>query len=221
MLPSQQWARNFSIQPDDIDYLVNLLLEKETPMTSQQLARILVEKRLADEVTALEERFKNTKVYNPAESYTVGNKLVFPKFDFATAVVTDIRAGENPEYGEFDVMTVMFDDEKLKREFAFNFKQPHILNESADDLSFFSQSLTVDEILKEAGDQILQTVEDHLRTHSTLISVAQTWFPKDLMLNVDEGSLNLAEAVLDLADGGPLRTEIILEQIGGLGESHI
>ncbi|RMG86598.1 MAG: hypothetical protein D6712_07180, partial [Chloroflexi bacterium] len=32
---------------------------------------------------------------------------------------------------------------------------------------------------------------------------------------------NLAEAVLDLADGGPLRTEIILEQIGGLGESHI
>lgn len=221
MLPSQQWARNFTVESDDIDYLVNLLLEKETPMTSQQFARILVEKRLEDEVTALEERYKNTKVYNPAESYAIGSKLVFPKLDFATAVVTDVRSGDNAQYGEFDVMTVLFDDEKLKREFAFNFKQSHQLSEAVETIASFSESLTVDEIMNEAGDDILKRVEDHLRSHDTLISVARTWFPKDLMLDADEGSLNLTEAVLDMAEGGPLTAESILEQIGGLGESHI
>jgi hypothetical protein len=49
--------------------------------------------------------------------------------------------------------------------------------------------------------------------------VAGKWFPRGLMFEVNEGYLNLAEAVLDMSGGGPLGTGEILEQIGGLGDA--
>ncbi len=51
--------------------------------------------------------------------------------------------------------------------------------------------------------------------------MAGKWFSRGLMLDVNEGYLNLAEAVLDLAEGGPLTTEDILAQVGGLGNSPL
>ncbi len=51
--------------------------------------------------------------------------------------------------------------------------------------------------------------------------MAGKWFSRGLMLDVNEGYLNLAEAVLDLAEGGPLTTEEILSQVGGLGNSPL
>ncbi|MEL6527134.1 MAG: hypothetical protein AAFQ07_15635 [Chloroflexota bacterium] len=39
----ERWARNFSVTQDDIDIIMNLMLEEETPMTTRQLARLIVE----------------------------------------------------------------------------------------------------------------------------------------------------------------------------------
>jgi hypothetical protein len=62
LLSHQHWSRTFSVESDDLDTLVNLLLEEETPMTSQELARRVVlglgasvaGERLADSRAALE-----------------------------------------------------------------------------------------------------------------------------------------------------------------------
>lgn len=223
MLPSQHWARNFTVTDDDHEYLTNLLLEKETPLSTQQLVLALIENRLAQETTLLQERFKDTHVYNPATSFAVGQKVIFPHLNFASAKVTGIRPGLNPEHGDFKVIAVQFDDLSLgkKREFATELTTAHTLNQVAEDESnfFLAGQVSSDDIFKSIGDDIIVKLEARLKASSDLVYMARKWFPKDLILEVNEGHLNLAEAVLDIAGGGPLTTEEILEQIGKISSS--
>ena len=54
--------------------------------------------------------------------------------DYATATVTGVRPGDNPNYGEFEVIAVNFDNPEYhsdhQREFASNLQQEHILSSS-------------------------------------------------------------------------------------------
>lgn len=223
-MPSHHWARNFSVSDDDIDFLTGLLLERETPLSSADLTRALIEHRLNEQAAALQEQYKNVRFYNPALSYEVGQKLMFPALEYQMAVVTAVRPGNNPEYGEFQVMQVEFDDESnggsRPREFAHSLTHSHKLAEEAEaGMAVLpgASELTTDDIFDAAGDEIMDALEERLESNSDLVSVASKWFPRSLMLEVNDGHLNLAEAVLDLAAGGPLSTSDILEQIGGLG----
>ncbi|MBC7870904.1 MAG: hypothetical protein H7Y09_08700 [Chitinophagaceae bacterium] len=223
MLPSNHWARNFTVEAEDIEYITTLLLEKETPLTSQQLALTLIENRLAHETAALEERYKDSRLYNPALSYEMGQKLVFPQMAYATATIKNTRSGLNPEYGEFNVIQVEFDDDrKITREFAANLETPHKLNQenASGTTSFINDAdLSADDIFNLAGEDIIKRLEERLLEQDELIYMARAWFPRDLLLDVNEGHLHLAEAVLDIAGGGPLATQDIIEQVGGLGSS--
>jgi hypothetical protein len=221
LLPSHHWARNFKVEADDIEYLVNLLLEKETPLSSDSLATALIENRLNREDEALQERFKDTSPYNPSFSYTIGQKLVFPHLNFATATVEGVRAGMNEDYGEFSVLAVKFDGEKTKREFAAELTTPHTLSDEQSNGNplVIGEAITIEDILDASGDAIVAAVEAHLEQNDDLVRVAKKWFPRDLILEVDEGLLNLAEAVLDINGGGPLTTAEILKEMGGLGDS--
>ena len=221
MLTSQRWAREFAVGPEDIDFLVNLLLDKETPLSSSELARILIEHHLENEAAAIQEQYKDLHVYSPAQPYAVGQRLIFPVLDFATGVVTDIRPGDNPDYGEFNVISVEFENDGSTRQFAADFPQPHKLSEdeASGGLLPGSELPTVDDVLEHGGEEIIETVETALVENDTLAFVGGLWFPRDLMLELNEGHLNLAEAVLDLVEGGPLTTEAILDQIGGLGDA--
>ncbi|MCU0482335.1 MAG: hypothetical protein MUE54_14165, partial [Anaerolineae bacterium] len=218
LLSHQHWSRTFSVEPDDIDTIINLLLEQETPMTIQELARYVISYRLEKASAILQEKYKDTAVYNPASEWAVGQKLVFPALEHATGRVVEIRDGDNTEYGEFRVIQVEFDD-RSQREFASEYKLPHKLADFAETTGnpFGGDTLSLDDILAESGDIITQKLEQALRDNDTLVSVARLWFPIDLILPVDIGSLHLAEAVLDMNGGGPMSTEDILEQMGGMG----
>jgi len=52
-----------------------------------------------------------------------------------------------------------------------------------------------------------------LVTKEDLVRIAGRWFPRSLLIDVNIGHLNLAEAILEMADGGPLSTESLIEQI--------
>jgi hypothetical protein len=178
LLPSNHWARNFTVDAEDIDYLTNLLLEKETPLTSEQLALNLIEKRLQQEQTAFEERYKDVQVYNPSQSYAVGQRLVFPHINYETATVVNQRTGFNPEYGDFNVIQVEFDPDSRTREFASDLAVPHKLSQEATNggLSGLNTSnLTAEDIVREAGESILSVVEERLRDQEDLIFMSRTW----------------------------------------------
>lgn len=217
----EQWAEKFVVDDDDVEFIVNLLLERETPLTIQEISQILVAQKLETEAQNLEAEYQDTKFYSPAEAYAVGDKVIFPALDFSRGVVTKVRAGDNAEYGEFSVITADFDAGEA-REFASEFKQAHKLADEAENggVALIGHNFDVEAIMHEASDSILDVVEEALQANSdTLVRLAKQWFPRDLMLDVDEGHLNLAEAVLDMFEGGPLPTAEILEHIGGISDS--
>ncbi len=220
MLPVHHWARSFSIESEDIEQLTHRLLEEEIPLSSTELVQALLEQRIQSEADALAEHYKDAQVYNPAGSFAVGQKLVFPALDYATAVIHGMREGQNEEYGIFEVIAVDFGGDT--REFATKLTIPHVLSQNAEDgngLILAADQISVEDILAEVGDAIIEKVEAHLKDNSDLVMVAKKWFPRDLMLDADEGHLNLAEAVLDISESRPMQTQDILEQIGGLGKS--
>lgn len=225
MLPSNHWAHTFAVEPEDIEFLTSLLLEKETPLTSQQLAMTLIEHRLQQEQDALEERYKDALAYLPSSTYQVGQRLVFPHLEYATAIVTGLRPGVNPDYGDFNVIQVEFEHAPSPlREFAAGFTLPHRLNQAAETMpnpALTGGTFSLEQVLKEAEAHIIEILEQELRAQDELIYMARTWFPRDLLLDVNEGHLNLAEAVLDIAGGGPLSPQDIVEQIGGLGSAPL
>lgn len=222
-----RWAKNFTISDEELDFLVNVLLERETPMTTRELARLLVETRLQKEQDALAEQYKDTKVYLPAQQYDVGARLVFTEMDLATATVTEVRSGSNEEQGTFDVIAVKFDEAANNigtkpREFAANLATEHALNTTVEENPLTTNSdIDIDETLEANNAHILRTMLDALKAHAALERVAGFWFPRELVMDCDMGVMHLSEAVLDMTGGGPLATEDIIEQIGGLGDAPI
>lgn len=230
---STHWTRNFKVSTDDIDYLIGLLLEREIPLTTEDLAHALIERRISDERKKVEAEFKNTVLYNPAGHFEPGQKLVFPAMSFSTATVMGVRPGFNPQYGDFSVIEVEFGEADggkanggsavKRREFAADYAPTHKLNMENDQEIVLPgvTELSIAEILEANGEDILLEVESKLVDSPSLAYVGQKWFPHDLMLEVDEGHLNLAEAVLDIMGGGPLRTEEVLREMGGLGDAPV
>lgn len=225
MIPAQHWAYSFSIGAADIDSITNLLLEKETPMSSAQLAAAIIKQREQAKQTKLKEQYQGTKIYQPAGAYHIGDRLIFSMMDYSTATVTSIRAGRSADQ-TFKVATVEFDqdasgpDNRI-REFAAEFKSEHPLN--SPDLnkhpSELNRAYTVDDIIKDPAVTIIKQVNKSLEQNPDLVQIAGTWFVRDLMLDVDIGHLHLAEAVLDMNGGGPLTPSDILKEIGGLGKA--
>src|SRR5262249_42743003 len=138
-----------------------------------------------------------------------------------------VRPGNNPDYGEFKVIAVEFDNDDLNtgknREFAIDLTHPHELSQltNGDDSYKPLGDVSTDEIMSLEHDSIITKVGDSLRASPDLIHMAQKWFPRDLLMDVNIGHLNLAEAVLDMAGGGPMKTEDILNEIGGLGKAPL
>jgi hypothetical protein len=218
-MPSQHWARNFTVSDEDLDSLSGFLLEKETPLPITDLARELVERRLQQEADALANKYKDILIYSPALTYKQGQKILFPHLDYAIGSITALRKGNNPAYGNYQVLTVEFATENppVTRKFAGGYGDHKLNEESEEGLSLpGSNELTADEIMANARDLIIPQVEEKLKKQADLVSVAGQWFPRTLMLDVNEGHLNLAEAILDINEGGPLTTAQILDDIGAI-----
>jgi hypothetical protein len=218
---AQQWAESLEITTDDIDELINLLLERETPMDSRELVLALIERKLAEEAEALRGKYEDAAIYNPSHTYEIGQRIIFPAMEFATATVQGIRVGTNPDYGDFNVITVQFDDSDSAREFATELKSDHKLSFESDDNYPVpgENTFTAEEVIEAGGEDIINELEQMLVESRSLAYVGKKWFPRDLLIEVDEGYQHLADAVLDMSNGGPLTTTEILEGMGGIGNA--
>lgn len=224
MIPPHHWAENFTVSDEDIEYLLGLLLENETPLTAPQLAHALIEHRLQTEADTLKNRYKDVKVYSPAAAFSSGQKLLFPAFDYALATVAEVRNGSDGA-STFKVVQVKFDDAPdVVREFVAEYPLPHRLSDVNGENTYAApgdEPPTVEEILASAQNEIVAALEERLQQEPDLVSLAGTWFPSSLMLDVNIGHLNLAEAILDLSETGPMTTEDIIAAIGGVGEAPL
>ncbi len=202
---------SFKLQDEDIEFLYNHLLELETPLTPEEIVEALVDERFNRQKLEIErQRTSGGDLYQPKGDYKVKQKLIFPALGWKRGQVTALRPGYNPEIGEFQVIQVAFEDGG-EREFATNLEK-HILNAPPKIVEEISH-LDKKNILHDYAEDLVDALEQGLKDNPDFVRIAGRWFPRALLVDINVGHLNLAEAVLDEAGGGPLPTSALIEQI--------
>ncbi len=209
-LPADYW-QTLQLSKDDVDSLHSYLFDTETPLTSRELVRVLVEKRIEAERKAFAvQKQANGKTYRPKEHYKAGDRIVFPALGWADGQVKSVRAGQNPEIGEFEVITVLIGGEE--KQFAAGLEN-HRLNVEEQKLEEDDEMLQPEMVLRKYGALLEEKLEAALRAEGSLVPIAGRWFPRALLLDINAGQLNLAEAVLDMAGGEPLPPSALMKDI--------
>jgi hypothetical protein len=210
-LPPDYW-RNFSLGKKDLEFLSNHLFENEIPLTEKELVPVLIDERIRIERDALSKQQHSLgKIYLPEGYYKIGEMLVFPALDWKKGKVAGTRPGVNPSMGSFEVLEVEFDGQ-AGRLFAAGLAE-HKLNKPVD-ISTDDQSLNPENVIRSYGPDLEQKLETALSADDGLVKVAARWFPRALLMDINVGQLNLAEAVLDEAAAGkPLTTKELIEQL--------
>ena len=207
----EDYWETFNLQEADVEFLYNHLLEIETPLSPQELTSELIKDRLKREMESAErQQNKEGQLYLPKKQFAVGDEVVFPNYDWVVGKVTGLREAQTSSEEPFSVIEVEFEDED-KREFASELLDhklniPPVIHEDDSVLSHPA-------VLKTYGDFISNKLVDVLNDSDDFVNIAGSWFPQALIVDVSAGNLNLAEAVLDLQQGGPLQTTEILSQV--------
>lgn len=209
-LEENYWS-HFSIQSEDIEFLFNHLLELEEPRTPSDLLEALITQRIDLEKKALSTKQNSLgSIYQPKETYEVGQTLIFPQFEWKKGIVAKTRLANNPEFSPFKIIEVKFENDVIK-ELASNFPE-HNLNAP---LSIGDEDPNLDAkfVIEKYGDQILAKITTSLENNQDLVMIAGKWFPKSLLIDVNIGHLNLIEAILEEAGGGPVDTTKLIQQV--------
>jgi hypothetical protein len=209
-LNTNYWE-SFDIQDHDLEFLYSHLLDIETPQTSLELLHALITERIRREKENLRTQQKDLgAIYLPKGTYQVGQQIQFPALNWKVGKIAAIRTGKNPDLPPFDVLDVIFENGENKK-FAATL-ETHILNQPID-IRLDDPLLDEKHILRNFGQQLQDKLTEYLDRSPDLVRIAGKWFPRALLVDVNIGHLNLAEAVLDMEGGGPMPTHEILEQI--------
>lgn len=208
-LSSEYW-QSLDVGRQDVELLQNYLFESETPLTTHELLGVLIEARVREERESLLRRQKGEgRPYLPRETYSVGERLVFPALGWQQGSVAASREGINPETAPFDVIEVRFEDGS-ERSFASGL-QDHDLNRESDEAPDESQDPAA--LVAEFSPDVEHKLEAALRADGNLVRIAGRWFPRALLLDIGIGQLNLTEAILEVAGGEPMSTPTLMEQV--------
>jgi len=208
--------QSFSLDEDDVERLYNSFLETESPQMIQPLIDSTVRRIIENEKLRLEKLQSKSALFMPKETYQVGDTLEFSAFDMKMGKIVAIRDGHNPDITAFQVIKVEFDDGRI-HEFASGIED-HVLN---DPILFDPDdpNLNPEHVLSTFGSEIKSGFESSLNEFGGFSFIGQEWFPESLLIDINEGHLNLAEAVLDFNNGEPISATSICEQIGLAAEN--
>lgn len=209
-LPKDYWTK-VQITNKDAEQLHTVLFERETPLTARDLALSFIETRIEQERSAANgKQDADARVYTPKEKYQIGEALVFPALNWAGGRVSGMRPGSNPSASAFDVLMVTMDDGS-QRMFAAGLED-HKLNQAPLEKKV-DDDLNPGLILEEFGPLLEAKLEAAFAGDSGLVRIAGRWFPRALLVDISQGQLNLAEAVMDMAGGEPLETSALIKEI--------
>jgi len=209
------WTTDYQVTEEDHELIYDLLAESDIPKSTAELATAIIQRHAQQEERFLREELSKALIYDPSKTYAVGDVLYFPALDFRKGEVTALRPGNNPEHGDFVVMTVAVEGRKKPMAFAMNLQTPHKLNRTSDENLLDDDSLlSPEEILAEAAHVLLPLLDEHLASNSDFfVRAGDAWLTTDQIVPVNIGHLNIAEALIEMA-GAPVSTQALLEQVG-------
>lgn len=202
---------DYKISEVDLETIYNHLLEIETPQTIAELSIFLINNKIEDENKRIEKaRTAAGDLYLPQNQYQIGQKLIFPKREMGSGTVSNIREGYNPDIPGLQVIEVDFSDNS-RVEFASN-----QLNHKLNDLSLYENkdpNLDPANVVKLFGAEFSRKLDEVLKVNEDLVCIAGCYFPRPLLVDISAGYLNLAEAVLEMENGGPLSSSDLIQQV--------
>ncbi|MFN2187963.1 MAG: hypothetical protein ACK2T3_04305, partial [Candidatus Promineifilaceae bacterium] len=198
----EYWVSDLVIDDADVEQIYNHFLEVEKPQTASQISEVIIKFRVDKERDRINNLLKGRALYQPRESFKVGEEIVFPALRFASGTVQSIREGYDPSYGRYNVLSVEIDSKE--REFASDLPGEHKLNIENGDGYDPLENVDLDDIKARYGVPVTKVVLEALSKRDEFVRVGDRWFIRDLMADVNIGHLHLAEAVLDMNEGGPL-----------------
>jgi hypothetical protein len=202
----------------DIEHVYGYLLERGTPAPSRDLARNLIEWRVREEERRLAEiAARRAPVYQPKNTYTVGQAILFTGLGNEEGVVKEVRPGENPRLGDFQVIRVQFDNEPELREFAAGFSGNHPLNQDIAQTAI-RLGLSPEEAVAIHGEPVRVALVQRMSADKEFVHLGDQWFLRGLLPEINPGYLNLAEAAIEQA--GDALTTGELQKILDLPETE-
>jgi hypothetical protein len=212
------WRDEFAVTEEDVSSIEELFLDEHRPLSLSELSSSLIRHYYGREENLIRRQLSRGRVYRPNASFEVGEQLVFPQLDFALGTVVGEREGNNPEYQDFRVITVEFEDgeepgeAKEIREFAADLKEPHKLSFPGE--ADASNLLTVSsaDLFESYGDVVQERLERYLGADPDFIEFREYWLPKGMAPDVHIGLLNIAEAMLVMEEK-PLDPQQLLGEL--------
>ena len=199
-----------------MEFLHHLLLDAQKPLKLNELAIALIREYLRRENTRIEQDLSKGVIYVPKQRYQVGQTLVFPALEFAVGQVLEVRKGQNPEHGEFEVIKVSLGPKEKPREFAAGLLTTHRLNQTnSDRLVHDTALLSAEEIYAlyqtDIDETLLYALQEGPR-HASFVEVDSTWLLKDMLAEVHVGHMNIAEALIEM-QAKPLSAAQLLSEV--------
>ncbi len=212
---AEYWGSAFRFSEDDLAHLYGVLVDKGRPYSGDELGLELIGFRCRQEEAHVREELSKGTLYQPRDDYEVGQRLVFPVFDFAAGVVIEKRTGLNPEHGRFDVIKVQFEGQRKAREFVASLETPHKLNVDDGGEALLKQEglLTPGELKESVAGDLEQRLATHLeaKADDSFVCSNGQWLLRDMLADVNVGHLNIAEALIEMA-GQPVPPGRLLEE---------
>ncbi len=201
-----------TLSQDDIEFLHTLIHDAGSPLTTRELAEKLVAERCRREEAQLRSELSRGEIYQPKKAFEIGAKVIFPALDYRLGEVVAIRTGQNPEYGEFDVITVDFGTDRRQRTFAARLTAAHKLNADPVEQAIAGDLAAPEELLQGVAAGVPVMLATALAAREEFARFENRWLPRDLLAEVHVGHLNIAEALIELRNA-PLDTNALLKEI--------
>jgi hypothetical protein len=194
-----------------MSYLYGLVLDAARPFDLESLTKAVVERHCRQEEELIRAELSKGRVYQPKETYEVGEDLIFPVFDYALGTVVGARPGSNPDYGDFTVIQVEFKGDDDAREFASGLEGAHNLNrdDGGEGILVAEDLKSPDELYELYGAAVKHSLVAALNEHADFVGFRGEWYLRDLLVPIDLGQRNIAEALIEIRSMPLPPTEIV------------
>ncbi|MFN2114377.1 MAG: hypothetical protein ACK2T6_01605 [Anaerolineae bacterium] len=200
----EYWIDEFRPTSQELELLYGHVLETMRPVEVDELAKLLVRRRVDEAVSAREARARaDGTPYQPRDRYEKGQRLLFPALGGVEGVVQGVREGNNPAYGKYDVLEVNIGSDT--REFAAGIEWDHQLTQ-------VEAELDPDELTAAFAPVVAPQLATILDADKEWLLFGNRYVLRALLPKINKGHRNLAEAIVMLA-GEPLPPEQILEEL--------
>lgn len=216
------WKNQFKVSDSDLEYIYNLFLDGGRPRSIDNLGLALVQQRIQEEELQIRSELQRGELYQPQSSYDVGDYIVFPRLDYATGQVVGQRDGYAPQYGDFTVIQVSFENgEDTIYEFASRLTGSHPLNLGDNQsLAEAEGMIPPQQIYVENQQFIRPRLEKAMLNNEEFVEFEGVWFLKGLLTEIHAGLLNIVDAAIDI-NAAPLQTDALIEQMDLAVEGEI